>query len=273
MSPAFNNPLAKKLKSPYPRGLADFTTGPKGPNDPRGYRAPMRAGAPKTAGPGLAVNPAGELQESPGASSLVVAAQNAGEGQLAEAGRLIALETPGPWGLDVNSTERTISNSVNEESFYQRTVDPNLLVGSRRLRLSLLGQMLNNGAARNVTVRVKLGGTTVYGDVMQPSGADIPSSANIRLVMLVLEFAALGSASSQMLWGKIVLGNSGAPTIAASGFIGSATPTSALDTLIGSNGPSAIDMSVAQSLEVTLQMNLASVNFTWTRRHALLEVY
>lgn len=272
--PNLNNPLAAKLKSRLGRSLVDFRVGPKGENDPRSYRATMQAGSAQIAGDGLAVDGDGKLSLDPGEGTLLDAAEAASEAELKSAGQAIALGTPGPFALEQNTTAFTISNTINETPIYSYVVPGGLLIGSRRLRLSLLGQMLNNsGAARNATVRVKLGGTTVYGDLMRPSGADIPVSANIRLVTLWLEFAALGSSVSQMLWGKITLGNTGATSVAGSGFMGSATPTAALDMLIGSSSPSSIDMAGQQTLEVTIEMSAASASYTWTRRVALLEVY
>lgn len=50
--------------------LRDYTQGPRGPSDPRSYRALMQAGAPQTAGDGLDVSEEGKYVFSPGTDTL-----------------------------------------------------------------------------------------------------------------------------------------------------------------------------------------------------------
>lgn len=265
-----NNPLHGKLRSRIPRGLADFTTGSKGANDPRSYRAPMRAGAPRMAGRGLAVGAAGGLELSPGQESLLEAAEAAGAEQLQEVGVLAATATPMPRALSRSATALTITTTVAEETFYTTTIPAGTLVDARTLRLRLLGQMLNNsGAARTYIMRVKLGGTTIYDDSVNPAGAGIPVSALVRLLDITLDLSALGSSASQMLWGTTWLTNLGATTVGR-GDVGGAL---FFFMPFGSDGATAINMDVAQDLVVTIQPSFSSASYTFTRRHSLLEVY
>lgn len=266
---AVNNPLAGKLKGKIPRSLADFSTGAKGPNDPRAYRSAMRAGAPTMAGDGLAVDPSGALEFAPNQESLLKAAKAAGPAEkpsaaveLAEAGKI-------PHALDRNATALTISNNAAEATLYSFILPAGTLVNDRRLRLRLLCQMLNNtGVAHSPILRVKLGGTTLYDDDMNFGIGGIPSIATGRGVSTEFELAALSSANSQMLWGEAWVTNAGGPTTgwgAIDGTLRIAQFTSA--------GPTTVNMDLPQLLEVTIQLGAASANLTWTRRHALLEVY
>ena len=50
--------------------LRDFTQGPRGPTDPRSYRALLGAGAPQTAGEGVAIDNKGRYELDPQPSTL-----------------------------------------------------------------------------------------------------------------------------------------------------------------------------------------------------------
>lgn len=264
------NPLGLLLKSRPRRGLADFTPGAKGPNDPRSYRASQQAGAPQTPGDGLGLDTKGALEFTPGPSSLLEAVQAAGESEGPEAAAEIALKGPLPRAIVRDATALTISNTAAETTYFTSIVPEKLLIDSRCLRLRLLGEMLNNTLmAQTFVFRVKLGGTTLYDDTFDPLGVGLVISATPRLLHIEGEIAALGSASSQMLWGRVWVTNVSATTTG----LGDMGPGNFYDVQYGSNGPSSINMDIAQTLEVTIQPSAASASYTFTRRHSLLEVY
>ena len=263
------NPLGLLLKGRPRRGLADFSTGPKGPNDPRSYRATQQAGAPQTPGKGLGIDTKGALEAKPGPTSLLEAVEAAGEGEKPEAAVGVAEAGKIPHALDRNATSLSITNDATELPFYSFIVPAGTLVNDRMLRLRLLGRMNNNsGAPRTCRIRVKLAGTVVYNDPIDPGGAGILNIGNDRLFTVDMVWQALASSASQQMWGYITLTNGAPPTVGHGTLAGNVE----LSMPFGS-AATAIDMSVPVTLEVTMQMSFASLNFNWTRRSALLEVY
>jgi len=265
-----NNPLTSKLKNRIPRGLADFGIGAKGPNDPRSYRASMRAGAPKSAGDGLGVGTAGELEVDPGQASLLDTVMSAGAEQLQEAGRGIGLGTPIAWGLHRQASTNAADAIVNdntERTLYTYTLPEYTLIDLRTVRLRLLGEYLNDsGLARQMTLRVKLGGTTLYDDAI----TGITNDPAIRPFQIEIVLASLGTSSDQEMWGHLRLGNVAATT---TGLGDIDSNPFAQNRHFSSSGSTTIDMTQARALAVTVQHGAVSGSLSIWLRHALLEVY
>lgn len=229
----------------------------------------MQAGAPQTPGKGLGINTKGALESVPGPTSLLEAVEAAGEGEKPEAAVGVAEAGKIPHALERNATELEIINDNTELPFYSFIVPARTLVDDRLLRLRLMGRMNNNsGAPTTCRIRVKLGGTTVYDDDIDPGGVGILNIGNDRLFVIDMTWQALSSGASQQMWGFITLTNGGAR------FTGHGTLGGVVELVMPfGSAATALDMTVAQTLAVTMQMSVANANFFWTRRSALLEVY
>jgi len=157
-----------------------------------------------------------------------------------------------------------IVNLATEQTFYSFTIPANLLTTKRGVRLTMVGDYLNDsGASRTITLRVYYGVTAMYSDVT----TTIAASATRRPFWWDFILGAEDSASAQVLGGKTNLGNvaattaglgdlATAPTIAGNVIFGTAAENSGTDLLF----------------KVTIQHSTNHVSLSLRRRYATLEL-
>lgn len=168
--------------------------------------------------------------------------------------------------LDRSTTDVDVVNTLSETAIHSVTIPANKLGTDKGVRLTILGDILNNsGANRNFTIKVKYGTTTLYEDTTAtPLGAD---SAR-RAFFMSLTLSAKGATNSQLLCGLATISNRGAAT----------TGTGKVDIMTNLNGfcltlegTAAEDSTSAQTLQVTITWPTAHSSLSWRKRYAVLE--
>lgn len=167
--------------------------------------------------------------------------------------------------LDKSTTEQLISNSAAAASIYSFVVPGGTLGTNKTLRLTLTGSYLNNsGVADNLFVRGQLGGVTVVGALAAGTAVfNVPASANVRLIRMQIELNANGLTNSQRAVGSIVIGNASALVTDWGGV--TALPYGFANAL-------ALDSTVNQTLDVSVQLATALATIQFRRFTAVLEV-
>jgi hypothetical protein len=156
-----------------------------------------------------------------------------------------------------------IVNSAAEETLYTVSLDP--IVVNRSYRLNLTYDYLNNsGAVRDLTLRVKLGSTTMYDDTI----VSIPVSATRHIGSLQIDIGPAGSTSAQIFFGFIYMTNVGATTAGVGDLTANATFFSQQY-----GGTAAEDWTSAKTFAVTLQHSAANANLSFRRQFASLTAF
>lgn len=96
--------------------------------------------------------------------------------------------------LDKNRTSSTVSNSVAETTLYTYTIPANLLGTSGGVHLQLVGSHIGNNGTSLPTVKIKFGGTLIYGDAPSSQTA----SSTPRAWMMTVDLFNNGTTSSQV---------------------------------------------------------------------------
>lgn len=160
-----------------------------------------------------------------------------------------------------SGTTIDVVNTVTETAIFSQSLEANLLSSNGSVRLSLLCDYLNNsGANRNLTVRVKLGATTMFGDARTA----ITVSANRRVILIDLILGNLNATNSQMVQGTFQLTAATAGSVAGTGILDGATSG------IGFMGTAAEDTTSAKTLAVTMEHSAANANLSVRARYATL---
>jgi hypothetical protein len=150
-----------------------------------------------------------------------------------------------------------VVSSVTETAIYSASIGAGHMSSDRALRLTLLGDFLQN-ASGNFTARVKLGGTPIA-----TLTSNVGLSGNRRDMELALFVKNRGAANAQYWKGLLVFGATGSGTAwtSDSGRIGwSFVATSTVDT------------AAAQTLEVTVQWDVSGASLSFRKREAMLEL-
>lgn len=139
-----------------------------------------------------------------------------------------------PISLDRDVSQADVTNTAAETTVYTYTVPGGTLSTNKMLRITLIGDSLNNtGGGVNLTVKLKYGATTILSTGATSIGAD----ASRRMVVFTAVLGAQNSASAQTAWGefKQAAGGAGGTMAAFSGSavilegLGTATENSATD--------------------------------------------
>lgn len=164
-------------------------------------------------------------------------------------------------------TTETSQNETAEHVVYTYTVPAGKLGASDGIRVRLFGTYLNDsGAQRTVVIGVKLGGTTLYSDTT----TTLAASASTRAVFLDVQLFNAGSTSSQKLGGRVSISAAGT-TAAGYGELADRQGNSlGLDEPI--YGTSAVDTTVDQTFEITVQHATAASTIVFTRQLATTEL-
>lgn len=135
-------------------------------------------------------------------ANLVFAGPTSGGAAAPSFRALVAADLPGGVvASDVTATE--VVSSTTETTVFTTSIGAGVLSTNKMLKLTLIGDYLNNdGAARDFTVKVKYGSTTLFN-----SGTlSITNGAARRCLMLDFEVAALNSASAQVAKCGLIIG-------------------------------------------------------------------
>lgn len=158
-----------------------------------------------------------------------------------------------------------INTTVAESNLVSQAIPAMTDPPSRMMRVTLVGDYLNNsGGASNVTFRVKFGATSLWAS----NTFSVPTNAARRMFRLVFEIGQLNANSSQFLGGFLLLGATQAPATGL-GTLGD-VPLSANP--LGSAGATAVDMSVAQTLNVTVQHGTSAATISCRAFYSLIEI-
>jgi hypothetical protein len=162
--------------------------------------------------------------------------------------------------LNRDVTQAEVTNTTTETTVYTFSVPGGTLGTNKALRLKLLGDHFNDdGASRDLTIRVKFGGTTILSGTLTVTATSgrLPFIGEVQLV-------AANSALAQIASGDFIMGNQGSAsgTMAATGFT----------FLNGMHNAVAEDSGVNRTLSVTIQHAAASGNISFRLHTATLEL-
>jgi hypothetical protein len=149
----------------------------------------------------------------------------------------------------------SIANTAAETALYSQVIKANTLGIRRAVRVYLHGLLLNNsGAGQTMTLRFKYGGTNFMGDVTP----NIPADANSRPYRIELWLQNVDGAAQNVMSARVTIG----PVIAVSvGGFGDLAGAALVDQCLLS-ALAAVDTTLDQTLQVTLQFGAANANLS-----------
>lgn len=167
--------------------------------------------------------------------------------------------------LDKSVTDVTVENTTTETAIFSYTIPADTLGTTNMIRVAMAGRAINNsGANRSLTLRVKLGSTTIYDDVRTA----ITTNSREMGFRLELELKNNGSTSSQILTGQGLLGAQGTTT---NGYGDWGSDEIYSNATLG--GTSSEDTTADKDLVVTVQWDGASANASITKSWHIVELF
>lgn len=166
-----------------------------------------------------------------------------------------------------------VVNTTTTTAIYSKSIGANHLSTDRMLRLTILGDYLNNtGVSRFFSLAVLFGGAVVFDD----SSPDVDTSGNRRPLRICIEMGALGATNAQYLNGTLAIGAADAPSTGTgrldAGMTSDATLTVGENYMGTIAGSGTIDTTAAQTLEVRVSQSAASASLSFRKRYANLEL-
>lgn len=159
----------------------------------------------------------------------------------------------------------TVSNTTTETAILSYSVPASLLSTSRGLQATIGGTYLNNdGAARNLTIRVKFGTTTMWAATVSLS-----NSATERGWRAQVEMFNAGATNDQRMSGFVSIGPAAGPTTGTGGWVNTSSAPHLFGTIAGS---AAEDTTAAKTFSITVKHGTASNNLSITRTVGVLEL-
>jgi hypothetical protein len=168
----------------------------------------------------------------------------------------------GVYVYDQSPSAVDVVSTATETTVYSKVIGAGHMSSDRTLHCTITAEYLNNtGANRDLTVRIKFGGTTHFGHVgtfvSDPDRYSFPIAFSIQ---------NLGAANVNFLQGW--WGISGSPAAGSvAGVVQSGSPSWFM-----SNGNMTIDTALAQTLEVTVQHSVSSASLSFRKKYANLEM-
>lgn len=163
---------------------------------------------------------------------------------------------------DRDVTTTAVANTTTETTVYSKSIVGGVLSTNKAVRLSIIGDYLNNsGSDSNFRVRVKYGATTVF----DSGDAAMTASANTRGFKLDFMLSALNATNAQVGSCTVVIAN------ASSATAGHASGSDVFITLSETHAGVAEDSTAAKTLLVTLQHGTAAATITANAYIAFLE--
>lgn len=172
--------------------------------------------------------------------------------------------------LDRKTSATTINNTAAETTIYSYTIPAGTVDADGELRLTLLSEFLNNtGSNRGLTIKVKLGGTTV---IEYTTGTTAFSTGSIRnLAPMTVWLSAKGATNSQIVslrWE--ITSNSGTFGTLTTGVGRTMTTNDSL--LFVNSGTLSQDMTTSKVLEVSITLSTNSTSLEWKAYAGTLEL-
>lgn len=167
------------------------------------------------------------------------------------------------------TTEKDVVNTTSLTDLLngEITVGAGALGGNGMIVAQLGGDYLNNtAAARTIDLELKSGSTVIWRSGVS---ATIPVAATRRAWRCSFLIQALGATNSQFTDGDFFLGEEGGTT--GLGIINSPTSWDAA-AIFASNGPTAIDMTVAQALSFSVAHSVANASLSMRLKRAFIQV-
>ena len=167
----------------------------------------------------------------------------------------------GPRGYYPTTVDVT---GTTEPNILSHTVNASDLGTTRMLRATILGDLYHTGTANTLTVRVKLGGTTLYSDSMTYNG-----HANTNRAQYVMEclMGMANSATAEFLVCTLDCSWLEVPA-SGNGRIG----TQGMEGTFGSIGTSAVDTGSNQAFVVSVQWSAVHADTRWRKYYACVEL-
>jgi hypothetical protein len=173
------------------------------------------------------------------------------------------------------STEKDIVSTASEVDLLngEVTIDAGAMSTNRWLSAILLGDYLNNtGSTQTFTLKVKLGGTTIFDDVTSTISSDADRN-DWRLDILI---ANLGSASSQFTQGVLFWAGGVAAATGLGDLAGAESGLGAANTHtvipFGSNNVTSINTAVASAFAVTVAHGASNASLSMRLKAAVVSV-
>lgn len=167
----------------------------------------------------------------------------------------------------VMSTATTdVASSSTETSIFSQSIAANDLSTDRLLRLTVFGDYLhNNGTGDTLTVRLKLGATTILSDTTNFS-ATIGAGRQPWQIEALL--ANAGATNSQYASLRLIAppANEAAPGTGIGDLEGITLG------LLGNSAAAAEDTTAARTLDLTVQWSVLHANNSFRKRYAILEL-
>lgn len=187
-------------------------------------------------------------------------------------------------GLAPTTTAAEITSTASEMSMRTAAAAGNTtgwlipagLIGTTRMvRLVAHGDWLYN-ANQSLRIRIYLrdgsGTNTLLWD--DTAGGSAGTVATRGPWSMEVNVAALGSASSQIMWGHLLMRKSSAPTSGIGDFPDIDTGGSFINgALFADDSASSVDMSAARYLDVTVTWGASSASLAWRLKYAALQVF
>lgn len=163
----------------------------------------------------------------------------------------------------ITANSGAIINSSAERDIYNYTIPADTLSASGKLTLECVGSVTNMaGANVNVTPRVYINGTAIWGDVL--AVAQGPRAAHFALYT---DICSLGSLTGQRVCGSVELGTRTAGSITGNGDFGTANVGGTWSSQAASG---TVSFSSPVNIRVSMQLGTASTNASYSGFHCIM---
>jgi hypothetical protein len=169
--------------------------------------------------------------------------------------------------LDRSSTSQSVASSITETSIYSFSVPANILDTDKCVRLTILGDYLNNSASTStLTLKLNFGGTTQWTDVSAAQTSD----ADLRAFHFEAMVCNQNATNVQAIGGNAGLSNIATTTTGAGDLSTVITAATGFQTPI--SGIGAIDTTAARTIDFLITHSVNNANTRLRKQYALLEV-
>ena len=164
----------------------------------------------------------------------------------------------------LNSTSTDTTLNTGEQTVLSVSIPGGTLGTAGQIRVTLLGQLLNNsGANRAYTFRIKYGANTYFGDI----SGNIATGTVARPIAIQFTLFATGATNTSAIHGRITLGAATNGSVAG---VGDVAVVDAINATVFGTG--ATDSTANQNIEVSILSNSANATQTFTRSAYSIEV-
>lgn len=179
--------------------------------------------------------------------------QTSGSGPAAVSGQTASSV---PMRISNERADVTIVNTVTETSIFSESIPANALGTARGLLITCGGDLQNNsGGTASITLKIKLGATTIYDS---GTSATMASNVTFRAWSLWFILANKSATNSQDMVGAFLLGGTASPPTTGVGGLAASGP------IMGPiKGTAAEDTTSAKTLDVTITLSTASANYSF----------